>query len=176
MQGQSQAFIRAKNFTLSEKIEGGLSLDPKDRGNWTSGKVGEGTLLGSKYGISAAQYPTIDIPMLRFEDAVRIYHRDYWEPIKGDDLPPRLAVAVFDAAVNHGVMASAKLLQKVLGVKQDGQIGPVTLAAARQREQNDLIAEFVAARLLRYSELDTFRRFGKGWFTRCAYLLMEIAR
>ena len=33
--------------------EGGLSLDPNDRGNWTGGKKGSGELRGTKYGIAA---------------------------------------------------------------------------------------------------------------------------
>ena len=40
--------------------EGTLSLDPTDTGNWTGGAVGRGTLVGTKYGISAASYPTLE--------------------------------------------------------------------------------------------------------------------
>ncbi len=46
-------------FTLHQ--EGGLSLDPKDPGNWTGGKVGLGKLLGTKYGIAAASHPGLDV-------------------------------------------------------------------------------------------------------------------
>ena len=33
--------------------EGGLSLDPNDRGNWTSGVIGKGELKGTKFGIAS---------------------------------------------------------------------------------------------------------------------------
>ncbi len=41
--------------------EGAYSTDRADRGNWTSGKVGEGLFKGTKYGISAMTYPNMDI-------------------------------------------------------------------------------------------------------------------
>lgn len=172
----SQAFIRAKNFTLSAKVEGGLSMDPEDSGNWTGGEKGKGDLLGTKYGISAAQYPSMDIPLLRFDDAVAIYERDYWQKIKGDILPPRLALVVFDSAVNQGVPTAIKLLQSVLGVQVDGIIGDHTLGAARSREQDDLVVEFTAARLLRYSKTKDFEKYGKGWFIRACAGLMVASR
>lgn len=133
-------------------------------------------LLGTKFGISAKAYPNIDIPLLSFEQAVKIYERDYWQPIRGDELPPRLAIAVFDAAVNHGVSVAVKLLQNVARVPQDGVLGPITLSAARRIEQDDAIAEYIGARCLRYTKDQKFDRYGRGWFIRCARLAAECAR
>jgi len=172
----SQAFIRAKNFTLSEKVEGEFSQDPKDPGNWTGGEPGKGDLIGTKFGISAAQYPTLDIPLMRFEDAVRIYERDYWQPICGDSLPPRLAICVFDTAVNQGIGTAAKLLQSVVGAHVDGIIGPATIAAVRRFDQDDVIVDFLTARLQRYVKLKDYGTYGKGWMRRCLNLLREASR
>ena len=44
--------------------EGGWQHDPRDRGNWTGGEVGRGECKGTKYGISAASYPALDIEIL----------------------------------------------------------------------------------------------------------------
>ena len=109
--------------------EGGLSTDPDDPGNWTGGSKGAGELKGSKYGISAASYPALDIASLTLAEANQIRRDDYWTPVRGDDLPPALAFLVADAAYNSGVGEASRLLQASVGVAQDGDIGPVTMAA-----------------------------------------------
>ena len=48
--------------------EGGYQCDPDDRGNYTSG----GILRGTKYGISARQYPRLDIKNLTPDQASNI--------------------------------------------------------------------------------------------------------
>jgi hypothetical protein len=50
------ALWRAAISTL-HKVEGGLSMDERDPGNWTGGAIGKGELRGTKYGISAQTYP-----------------------------------------------------------------------------------------------------------------------
>src|SRR5574337_1062858 len=80
--------------------EGSYSDDPADPGNWTGGKVGEGELRGTKYGISAKTYPALDIAHLTAEQAQAIYYADYWMAHKLDQLPDVLRFDVFDGAVN----------------------------------------------------------------------------
>ena len=41
--------------------EGGFDDDARDRGNWTGGRIGVGELKGTKYGVSAAAFPDLDI-------------------------------------------------------------------------------------------------------------------
>ncbi len=99
-------FDRCVRAVLSE--EGGLSDHPQDPGGLT------------KYGISRRAYPDLDIRRLTMDDVIEIYRRDYWNPVHGTDLPASLALLVFDAAVNQGVGTAVRLLQKTLGVKEDG--------------------------------------------------------
>ena len=66
---------------------------------------------------------------LTVDDVTPIYKRNYWDRIKGDALPSGVDFAVFDLAVNGGTGRGAKMLQKVVGVTQDGGIGPQTLGA-----------------------------------------------
>lgn len=153
--------------------EGAVSHDANDPGNWTSGKVGEGDLKGTKFGISAGSYPTLDIALLTISDAEAIYRRDYWNPIRGDELPPALALAVFDSAVNQSVDTAIRCLQKALDVAVDGKIGPKTLAAIRRHSMRELVEHFQAERVLRYVELPTFSRFGRGWVRRAIGTAME---
>ena len=61
-------FLAAFNVTFAAEGET-LDRTPSDRGNWTSGVIGVGTLVGSKFGISAATYPTLDIPNLTRDGA-----------------------------------------------------------------------------------------------------------
>ena len=73
--------------------EGGFTADPTDSGNWTGGAPGRGECRGTRWGISAAAYPLLDIARLQLTDAQAIYRRDYWDRLQGDALPPALALA-----------------------------------------------------------------------------------
>lgn len=193
------AFERAFAVVLGH--EGGYTADPTDPGNWTSGVPGRGECRGTNWGISAASYPDLPIRALTPDQAKTIYRRDYWDRIRGDRLPPPLALLVFDAAVNCGVGRAARWLQGVLGVVQDGAVGEVTLAAlARRTGRRDssagpgealasptgkdfaaaeafrLCAEFQAARLLYMTSLATWGRFGGGWAKRLCRLPFDATR
>lgn len=148
--------------------EGGLSLDRADRGNWTSGTVGVGELRGTKYGISAAAYPDLDIAGLSLAASRALYFRDYWLPMRGDDMPEDIAIEAFDAAVNHGVRAATLMLQRALRVDADGYIGPVTIAASHSVDPARFVARFNGERLAFYTDLPTWASFGKGWARRVA--------
>jgi len=153
-------------FTL--KYEGGYSSNRKDPGNWTGGKVGVGVLKGTKYGVSAAAYPKLDIKNLTLDDVKPIYEKNYWKPVRGDDLPAGVDLAVFDAGVMSGPARGAKWLQAALGVAQDGIIGPNTLAKLRVSDGVQTIKKVCAKRQGFVQALKTFVTFGKGWTTRIA--------
>lgn len=174
----SQQYIRAVNFTLDPTIEGAgkVSTDKSDPGNWTGGAVGKGDFKGTKWGISAAQYPQLDIPSLTRESAVAIYYRDFWCQIRGDQLPPRVAMCVFDSAVNQGPGTAVKLLQAALRIPTDGEMGPQTIAAARSMDQDTLIPVLLARRAKRYTLTQGFDRDGDGWLTRCFTLCAAASR
>jgi hypothetical protein len=53
-----------RTFEQTIGLEGGFSRDADDNGSWTGGRKGLGDLKGTKYGISAAQYPSLDIEHL----------------------------------------------------------------------------------------------------------------
>ena len=164
------AFLEALEFTKRE--EGGYSFDYHDPGNWTGGKVGAGELRGTKYGISAKSYPSLDIKNLTLGEAREIYLRDFWEPIHGDALPRAWRISLFDTAVNVGVPRAVEMFQDALGVMVDGRIGPRTIAAA-QAGDNRRLARFYARRVRWYSELATFDRYWDGWLTRSFVMAME---
>jgi lysozyme family protein len=164
------AFDQAFAAVVGE--EGGFTANAADPGNWTGGAVGKGVCRGTKFGISAAAYPTLDIAALTVDQARAVYKRDYWDKVAGDALPPALALLVFDAAVNNGVARGARWLQAAVGVEQDGDIGPQTLAAIAKTNASSstaLLAEVLAQRMNFMAGLPTWRTFGLGWSRRlCA--------
>lgn len=88
------------------KIEGGLSLDPNDTGNYYQGK-----LIGTKFGISAAVWGgQYDIPNLTKEQALDIYKRAYWDAAGCNALAWPMCLIHFDTAIQHGVGVAQKLL------------------------------------------------------------------
>lgn len=155
-------------FDLVIGHEGGFTLLRSDTGNWTGGKVGVGQLKGTKYGIASNSYPSLDIKNLTLAQAKQIYKRDYWDKVKGDQLPPELSFHVFDMAVNGGISRGIKLLQKTVGTTEDGLIGPATLAAVNRMNVADAVLIYNANRLQFYTSLGTFVTFGKGWTNRVA--------
>lgn len=159
-------------FERVVELEGALSMDPRDPGNWTGGSPGAGELRGTKYGISAKAYPSLEIASLTLGEARDIYRRDYWDAVRGDELPWPWAFAVFDAAVNQGVGAAVRMMQDALGVLVDGVIGPRTLAAAAAATDRQL-ARFFSRRVQRYMRASTFNVHADGWITRAFLVAME---
>jgi len=163
-----------ESFKVLIGHEGGYSDDRNDPGNWTGGIVGSGQLLGTKYGIAANTYPQEDIKGLTLDRAQQIYRRDYWDKLHADELPKQVRFAVFDAAVNSGTGQAAKWLQRAVGVRDDGIIGPGTLAAVRAMDQYKLAAVFIGQRLRFMADLKVFDRYGKGWSRRIADNLINL--
>ncbi len=99
-----------------------------------------------------------------------LYRKRYWDALKGDDLPVGLDLCVFDFGVNAGVNRAARYLQRLVGAKEDGQIGPVTAAAVREKAKEagtvQIIRDYQEARNGYYRLLKTFPTFGRGWLRR----------
>jgi len=72
-----------------------------------------------------------------------IYRSRYWLPVCADSLVPPLDLVLFDAAVQHGPVRAAKWLQRVVGARQDGAIGPQTLTATALLIERDGIESVV---------------------------------
>lgn len=95
-----------------------------------------------------------------------MYKKRYWDAVQGDDLPAGVDYVVFDFAVNGGPGRATKLLQSAIGTAPDGKIGPLTMAAIRKSDPQDIIQKFAVEREKFYKSLPTFATFGKGWLRR----------
>jgi len=146
--------------------EGGYSTDPQDKGNWTGGSIGVGQLKGTKYGISAASYPTLDIKHLTLAQADSIYRRNYWNKDQCDFIPWKLSYPIFDSAVLDGPGTAVIFLQKALGVKVDGCMGPATLAVLQHSDQDQVLSKFMANELAYRMKDKKWKRYGHGWTIR----------
>lgn len=144
--------------------EGGFQADPADAGNYANG-----VLRGTKWGISARSYPTLDIKNLDLEDAKRIYHRDFWTKVGCDVIAGPVRFDLFDTAVHSGQGRAIVFLQRAAGVKDDGILGPKTLAAAQAMDPYRLFARFNGHRLdFLNDNPTTWASFGRGWAQRIA--------
>jgi lysozyme family protein len=69
-------------------------------------------------------------------------------------------------AVNSGSGRAVKLLQKCLGLLEDGVIGNITMGKIQELSPVDLVDRYSATRKAFYEGLKLFPTFGKGWLAR----------
>lgn len=135
------AYGKALAFTRAPDIEGGLSTNPLD----TGGRTLNG-LTQSEYNSWRARHFLAPqaVDLATDEEERALYFEDYWTPCRCEELPAGLGAAVFDMAINSGVVNATLTLQQALSVRQDGRIGVVTLTAAANAP--DAVLKFLKAR------------------------------
>lgn len=152
----------AKSLALVLKSEGGWSDNPADPGGATM----KGVTLANFRRYVKADASKADLKQITDEQVATVYRRFYWDAVTGAELPAGIDYAVFDFAVNSGPCRAAKYLQMVVGVAQDGQIGPATLQALKARPDTAIINSLCDLRLAFLKRLPTWGTFGKGWSDR----------
>jgi len=78
-------------------------------------------------------------------------------------LPPGIDYCVFDYGVNSGTYRAAKTLQQLLGVALDGEIRPLTIAAAAKADAASLVNRICDQRLAFLKGLNSWSLFGEDW-------------
>jgi len=152
------SFEKAFEFVILQ--EGGYVNDSRDPG------------LETKFGISKRSYPNLDIKSLTLEQAQAIYKRDYWQQASCDRMPPKIAIAVFDAAVHHGPKTAIKLLQRALKVADDGEYGRITHGTLQARDCNETLELMLAQRAIYLTTCPAWPTYKLGWLKR----LFNLAR
>lgn len=152
----------ARSLASVLRHEGGYSNHPDDKG----GPTNLGITLATFRKWVKKDGTVADLKAMTREQAAKCYRAVYWNGIKGDDLPGGIDYATFDYCVNSGQGRAAKALQGVLGVEQDGLIGPVTLAAARAADPIKTINALCDQRMALLRKLSNWPTFGKGWTSR----------
>ncbi len=155
----------ATNFPRSlaavRQDEGGNDDDPKDHGGSTSRGITqrEYDAFRSLKGMAPA-----DVWQASEAEITAIYHDSYWEPW-GDKFPVGIDYLYFDMAVNAGPHRAVVLLQRALGVADDGHVGVITQAAVANADPASLIASYSTAKKNFYKSLKQ-PRFTRGWLNR----------
>jgi lysozyme family protein len=152
----------ARSLASVLRHEGGYVNHPNDPG----GPTNRGITLATFRKWVKKDGSANDLKRITDEQVAKIYRSVYWNGIKGDDLPGGIDYAVLDFAVNSGPTRAAKALQAVLGVEQDGAIGPVTLAAARAADPIKVVKALCDQRMAFLRKLSNWPTFGKGWTSR----------
>lgn len=148
-------FNQAVKLTLG--WEGGYVNDPSDPGGETN------------FGIAKRNHPNVDIRNLTVDGAIQIYQAEYWNSLYEQIFSQTVANKLFDMGVNMGVGTAVKLLQRTLGVGQDGAFGPRTLLATNQ-EADALLAPYKSILAQHYQEIAARNpaeaKFLNGWLHR----------
>jgi lysozyme family protein len=115
-------FTQAVQKTLIH--EGGFVDSPNDPGGAT------------KYGITQADMPGVDMKTVTQEHAIAYYAAHYWNQFYTQIVDQAIAEKLFDMGVLFGVKTAVKMLQITLVNKvslvTDGEFGPGTLSAVNQ--------------------------------------------
>lgn len=124
VEGWSQRYASA--VATLRAIEGGYVDDRLDRGGATKYGISLRFLLGEGKidldGDGRADFDLdidgdidgIDIRHLTWGDAKYLYHRCFWLRLDADSFPRPIGEMLFDQAVNGGLVAARKLLQRAL--------------------------------------------------------------
>lgn len=141
--------------------EGGFANHPKDPGGTTNEGITQ--RVYSAY-LALKGLKDKSVRFITDEQVREIYKEQYWDKIRGDDLPYGLDYALFDFAVNSGVSRAVKYIQSLVGVATDGILGKVTLQAILAKNDIEtLIIDLCLKRWNFVQRLKTFKYFGKGW-------------
>lgn len=142
--------------------EGGYVDHPRDPGGATNMGITFKTLQDWR----KKPVTKDDVRALTKEEAAQIYFKNYWLPIKGDDLPRGINLCVFNQAVMSGTRRAARMLQRLVGAETDGIIGGHTISLAFRSPLNNLIKDHAFAYLDFLQDLDHWDTFGRGWTAR----------
>lgn len=130
-------------------MEGGLVNDPADHGGATNWGI-TATTLAHWRGRAVTE---AEVRALQPAEARAIYHANYWNTVRGAELPGGVDLMVFDISVNSGPRRAVQMLQEAVGVAVDGVFGPVTLRAVVAAVPEVVIDRLARARRAFYDGL-----------------------
>jgi lysozyme family protein len=156
--------------------EGGFVDNPNDPGGATNFGVSarwlqsKGLLEQLEEG-DKTQDEVMAIRSMTKEQAMGFYKAYWWDFYKYQDLQSQpVATKVFDTAVNMGASRSHRILQKIVGVPQDGVLGAKSFAEANAMSPSVLIVNFQSAQAQFYRGLvaknPKLQEFLTGWLNR----------
>ena len=152
----------SSSLELLLKHEGGYVNHPDDPGGRTNQGITQ-RVYEKFLGRDVTEEEMKDMPP---DKVFAIYKTQYWNRVRGDDLPTGVDLCVFDWAVNAGTSRAGKALQQIIDVPADGIIGSQTVAATSKFDPAQVVEEISQKREDFYRGLGTFDTFGRGWLRR----------
>lgn len=148
--------------------EGGYVNHRSDPGGPTNKGVTQ--RVYDAYRKSKGQAPR-SVKSITMQEVYDIYDKQYWDAVKGDQLPDGVDYVVLDGAVNSGVRQSVIWLQRALAPvykgRVDGVMGLATIEAVNAYGNNDQLIDRICDQRLNFlRHLRTWPVFGKGWAAR----------
>lgn len=143
------------------KSEGGNDDDPSDHGGRTSRGI---TQREYNAWCLEKERAAGDVWKAQQADIEAIYYEEYWQPWC-DLIPLGTDYMFFDMCVNSGPHEAILLIQRALGVTDDGRIGPVTREAIRSANPAKLLLAFTAKKEAFYRSLHQ-PKYLRGWLNR----------
>jgi len=169
--------------------EGGLVDNPNDRGGITnygvSLRFAKDTGDMELFDIDGdGDIDREDIKKLSIEDATEGFKKYFWDKFDLDnEMSNKIALVVFDIAVNHGNKNAANMIQKTLvemgyNIVIDGIVGPRTLAALHSANEEKFVDGILDVRSRFYDRIvernPSQKVFLKGWKNRIKHLRKAI--
>jgi lysozyme family protein len=154
-------FEQSLKYTLIH--EGGVSDDAGDPGGLTCRGVTHEDWAGycRKHGIKGRAVTTITL-----DEAQALYKEEYWDTVRGDDLPAGVDFAVFDASVMSGPSRGIRWLQAALGMPQTGKMTQAVIDTAARTDSHLVLHKVCDLRLAFCLSLKKEQKFFKGWTSR----------
>lgn len=109
-------------------------------------------------GINSHSYPIqfariAQIPQEQREPFIEnFYLIEFWNKWYNQIISDEIAKRVFDEAVNAGPGTAVKILQKALGIQDDGLWGPLTVEKTNTSSPS-LVQDFISARCQHYEDI-----------------------
>lgn len=163
-------------YDITMKHEGGYANDSADRGGETYAGVARKfwpEWEGWKTIDALKRYPgfpgNLRKDTLLAEKVRNFYRVNFWGRF-GDIESQKVANALFDCAVNCGVVPATKMMQRALDIPDDGIFGKQTLKYINATFEDAVMASFNAEReryYRRIAERDpSQKKFLAGWLSR----------
>lgn len=125
----------------------------------------------TNYGICKKYHPDVDIKNLTRFEAMKIYKKEYWEPMNLDIFPDSMRLILFDCAVNQGLSKAKQFSCNSLGVNNFFKIEESLFSGFTQEEIIKCVDRIAKLRMNAYTESKHWNDFGDGWTERLEHIV-----
>lgn len=149
-----------------KKWEGGYANDPDDAGGCTM----QGITIATYQRYFGKDNTCSDLKNITDQQWEYIFKIGFWDKMQADEIKSQsVAELIVQMAWGSGAVTATKRIQKLLGVKVDGVIGPITLWHINKQNPRTLFTDLKDMReqwLVEISKKGNNKKYLKGWLNR----------